>query len=118
MDWVNRTFASAIEDIDHFVVFVNNVTAQETDAFKKSVADHQDLAWYGLANATDLWQVIDAGIAQTLKVLTGHKYQGWWDRGERRIVVVWAREMSVCNAKTNLNHPIGWESMGKAVWTR
>ena len=33
VDWVNRTLASAAEDIDHFILFVDNLTAQETDAF-------------------------------------------------------------------------------------
>ena len=63
-------------------MFVDNLTAQQTDVFKKSVADICDLVWYGLANATDLWQVIDAGLAQILKVLTGHEYQKWLDEGE------------------------------------
>ena len=37
--------------------------------------------WCGLKNATYLWQVVNAGIAQTLKVLTGHNYQKWLDEG-------------------------------------
>ena len=40
------------------------------------------MVWYGLKNATDLWQVVDAGIAQTLKVLAGHNYQKWLDEGD------------------------------------
>ena len=43
--------------------------------------------WCGLKNATYLWQVVNAGIAQTLKVLTGHNYQKWLDEGDN--VDVW-----------------------------
>jgi len=51
------------------VLFVDNLTAQQADQFKVAVASHGGVVWYGLKSATDLWQVVDAGIAQTLKVL-------------------------------------------------
>ena len=40
-----------------------------------------------LKNTTDFWQVVDAGIAQTLKVLTRHNYQKWLDEGDN--VDIW-----------------------------
>eukprot|EP00794_Sanderia_malayensis_P010179 gene10179-11221_t len=33
------------------------------------------------SDATDLWQVFDAGIVQTLKMLAGQHYQQWLDEG-------------------------------------
>ena len=70
-----------MQDLDRHVLFVDNLTAQQTDDFKKSISDLKGVAWYGLKNATELWQVVDAGIAQTLKVLAGHNYQKWLDEG-------------------------------------
>ena len=46
------------------------------------MSDLKGVVWYRLKNYTDLWQVVDAGIAQTLKVLTGHNYQKWLDEGD------------------------------------
>ena len=74
VDWVNGTLSDAVKVTNHFVLFVDNLTAQQTDVFKMSVADIGDLVWYGLANATDQWQVIDVGLAQILKKLTGQKW--------------------------------------------
>ena len=45
--------------------------------------------WCGLQKATYLWQVVNAGIAQTLKILTGHNYQKWLDEGDN--VDIWFR---------------------------
>ena len=33
-------------------------------------ADSSELAWYGLASVTDMWQPVDSDVAQTLKLLT------------------------------------------------
>lgn len=40
------------------------------------------MVWYGQKNKSDIWQVADAGIAQTLKVLAGHHYHQWLDEGD------------------------------------
>ena len=82
VNWVNSTLKSSVPDLDRHVLFVDNITAQQTDDFKKSISDLKGVVWYGLKNATDLWQVVDAGIVQTLKVLAGHNYQKWLDEGD------------------------------------
>ena len=82
VNWVNSTLKSSVQDLDRHVLFVDNLTAQQTDDFMKSISDLKGVVWYGLKNATDLWQVVDAGIAQTLKVLAGHNYQKWLDEGD------------------------------------
>ena len=51
------------------------------------MSDLKGVVWYRLKNATDLGQVVDAGIAQRLKVLAGHSYQKWLD--ERNNVDIW-----------------------------
>lgn len=60
--------------LDCFVLFLDNLTAQETDAYKGKVARLIGIVWYGLKNATDLWQVVDAGIGQMLKVIVGQDH--------------------------------------------
>ena len=37
------------------------------------------MVWYGVADATDLWQPVDAGYAQTLKTLVAKQHQSWLD---------------------------------------
>ena len=79
VNWVNTTLKPVAENFEKYVLFVDNLTAQQTDHFKKAVSDLKGVVWYRLKNATDLWQVVDAGIAQTLKILTGRNYQKWLD---------------------------------------
>ena len=40
------------------------------------------LVWYGLKNGTDLWQVVDAGVAQLLKNLIAKEHNEWLDKDE------------------------------------
>ena len=82
VNWVNTTLKPEVENLEKHVLFVDNLTAQQTDDSKKAVSDLKGVVWYGLKNATDLWQVVDAGIAQTLKILTGYNYQKWLDEGD------------------------------------
>ena len=82
VNWVNTTLKPEVENLEKHVLFVDNLTAQQTDDSKKAVSDPKGVVWYGLKNATDLWQVVDVGIAQTLKILTGYNYQKWLDEGD------------------------------------
>ena len=87
VNWVNTTLQPVVENLEKHVLFVDNLTAQQTDDFKKIVSDLKGVVRYGLKNVTDLLQVVDAGITQTLKVLTGHNYQKWLDEGHN--VDIW-----------------------------
>ena len=78
---MNTTLKPVVENLEKHVLFVDNLTAQQAD-FKKVVFDPKGVVWYWLKNITDLWQVVHAGIAQTLKVLVGHNYQKWLDEGD------------------------------------
>ena len=60
-------------------MFCNNLTAQQSDPFKEEVASMSGVNWFGLKNATDLWQQVDAGYAQMLKVLTKQAHHNWLD---------------------------------------
>jgi len=96
------------------VLFVDNLTAQQADQFKVAVASHGGVVWYGLKSAMDLWQVVDAGIAQTLKVLTGHNYQQWLD--EENNVDLWhghEKGLTAMERRTLITHWVGnaWKIM-------
>ena len=78
INWVNTTLKPVVENLEKHVLFVDDLTAQQTDDFKK--ADLKGVVWYELKNASDLCQVVDAGIAQTLKVLTRRNYRKWLDK--------------------------------------
>ena len=82
INWAQNTLAKSVADLERFALFLDNLTAQESDSFKKAVSDLKDVNWYGLKNANDLCQVIDAGLAQMLKILVGHKHRSWLDEGE------------------------------------
>ncbi len=58
------------------------ITWQPTNQpIQRSSCQLHGVVWYGLRNATDLWQDVDAGIAQTLKALVGQNHQQWLDEG-------------------------------------
>ena len=58
------------------------MSGQTTDEFKQKVAEIEGLCWYGVPNATDIWQPVDAGYAQKLKVLIRSEHYRWLDCDE------------------------------------
>ena len=56
--------------------------AQTQDSFKSAVSDKSGVVWLGLPKGTDLWQPVDAGYAQLLKVLMRHDFENWLDDDE------------------------------------
>ena len=81
-EWVKKTLKDAVNDLDHFALFCDNLTAQVSSEFKESVSDQSGVCWYGLPNATDLWQPVDAGYAELLKRLVNQKFHAWLDSDE------------------------------------
>ena len=79
VEWAKKPLKSAIEEEDHFVLFCNNLQGQISDGFKDAVGALDGLVWYGVANATDIWQPIDAGYAQLLKMSIKQEFFKWLD---------------------------------------
>lgn len=77
LDWIKRTLEPVVKDEGDFALFCDNLSAQQNEAFQQAIAERGGVVWYGPANATDLWQPIDAGPAQLLKVLIGQEQQKW-----------------------------------------
>ena len=62
-----------------FVLLCDNLEGQKADVFKESVEALDVIVWYGVADATGIWQPIDAGYAQLLKVLIKQEFFNWLD---------------------------------------
>ena len=51
---MNRTLKPAVEREERFVLLCDNLEGQKADRFKD--AENDGISWYGLVNATDIWQ--------------------------------------------------------------
>ena len=71
-----------VKDLDRYFLLCDNLGAQVADEFKEKVAQTSGVVWYGLKNATDLWQQVDAGYAQLLKVFVKQAHHDWLDCDE------------------------------------
>ena len=60
-------FCSQEKKLSRHVILLDNPKAHTKDDFKKLVNSLNGVVWYGLPNATDLWQLVDDGCAQLLK---------------------------------------------------
>ena len=69
-----------MQGLDRFALFLDNLKSQESDKFKSAVAALNGVVWFGLKNATDLWQIVDAGLAQMLKFFIGQAHRNWLDK--------------------------------------
>ena len=81
MKWKQNTLKKFTEDenLKKFVLLCDNLDAQCSDQFKEEVHRLDGLIWYGLKNGTDVWQVVDAGVAQLLKTLISMEHHEWLD---------------------------------------
>ena len=48
-----------------------------SDEFKECFSQLNGVVWYGLPNATDLWQLDDAGYAQIVKTFICQAQRRW-----------------------------------------
>ena len=46
--------------LERLVLFLDNLTGQQANEFKKSISEMNGFVWYGLLGATDMWQPVDA----------------------------------------------------------
>ena len=69
LKWVKGTLSKSVQALHCFALFLDDLKSQESDEFKSVVAALNGVAWFELKNATDLWQVVNAGLTQILKVL-------------------------------------------------
>ena len=83
VEWANKTLKPFVKDLSRYVLLCDNLTAQTSDQFLDTIAGiNKGVVWFGLKNATDLWQQVDAGYAQLLKVLVDQAHHKWLDSDE------------------------------------
>ena len=65
MDWFTRSLSRFLqqESVSKFILLLDNLTDQMQNDFKEAVSGEKGLLWYGLPDATDLWQPVEAGYA-------------------------------------------------------
>ena len=71
-----------MNDLKCFVLFLDNLSAQEKDNFKNAGASLNGLVRFCLKNATDLWQIVDTRLGLMLKVLVAREHQFWVEQEE------------------------------------
>ena len=72
--WMENTLTPFIKEEN---VNSDNLTVQTSYPFKDAVSEEHGVAWDGLRNAIELWQPVDAGVAQTLKQLVRQAHREW-----------------------------------------
>ena len=60
----------------------DNLAAQTSDAFKEAVSSQKGVVWFLPKNAIDIAQLVDAGYAQILKVLTCQAQEKWLENDD------------------------------------
>ena len=78
--WAKGTLKPFVEG--RFVLFLDNLEGQIAEEFKTEVANADGVCWYGLPGATDIWQPVDAGYAELLKVKVRQAHYKWLDFDE------------------------------------
>ena len=82
LEWINTTFSECVKDLDRFVLFCDNLSAQTTDVFKEAIAKLGGVVWFVPPNTTDLTQPVNAGYAQIFKMLIKKAQDEWLEDGE------------------------------------
>ena len=77
-----NTLTQSVNDLNHFVLFLDNLPAQEADDFKNAVAGLNGAVWFGSKDAADLSQLVNGGLGQMLKALVARENQFWFDQEE------------------------------------
>ena len=76
--WIEKTLKNTTQDSDkEFLLLVDNLGCQNTQAFRKAVRKINGVVWYGVAGATDIWQPVDAGYGGLLKRKVGQIQEKW-----------------------------------------
>ena len=61
---------------------MDNLEDQIAEEFKKEVANAGGVCWYALPGATDIWQPVDIGYPELLKVKVRQAHYKWLDSDE------------------------------------
>ena len=81
LGWTEKSLKKFVTDekFERNVLLLDNLEAHIQTEFREAVNKVSGIARYGLPNATDLWQPVDAGYAEVLKALNGVEHRDWLD---------------------------------------
>ena len=79
-----KTSSPAMKDKKDFILFCENLEGQTALLFQEEVQKSGGIICYGVKNATDLWQPVDAGMGRLLKVLVFHEQQDWFEYARKK----------------------------------
>ena len=77
VDWTESTLKLVVKrnlGRAEFVLFCDNLEGQFAERFRNSVKEMNGIPWYGVPNATDIWEPLDGGYAATLKAFVKKEF--------------------------------------------
>ena len=85
-EWAKVTLKPAVQGKHHFFLLFfalfKNLEGEQNPKFKDAVSSCGGIVWYGLANATDNRQPVDAGYGQRLEGKKKQEFFTWLDDDE------------------------------------
>ena len=78
----NTILKKAVSDIGEYIFFCDNLNGQVSPRFQEAVCATQGIVWYGVPNATHLWQPADAGYVKLYKGIFQKEQDEWLEFDE------------------------------------
>ena len=79
LDWSKKNFKAIVKDTGNLILFLDKLEAHVQESFRNSIKDLEGITWFGVPDATDMWQQVDGGYAATLKTLINQEVFNWFD---------------------------------------
>ena len=84
---IKNTLTAAVEGLDEYVLYCDNLTAEVSDDFMKEVQQNKGMAWFGIPNGTHFWQPVDAGPGKVFKSRIKQEQNIWLELDEN--IEIW-----------------------------
>ena len=107
--WATDTLHKAVSNLDEFVLFCDNLAAQISEPFKEKIRELNGIVWYGLANATNVWQPVDCGYGQLYKAQISIAQEEWLEDDDN--VELWLgngdKKLTASDRRVLISHWLG-----------
>ena len=87
VQWIKNILAAAVEGLDQYVLYSDNLTAQVSDDFMKEVRQNKGIVWFGIPNGTQFWQPADASPGKVFKSRIKQEQNIWLELDEN--IEIW-----------------------------
>ena len=107
VQWIKNTLAAAVEGLDEYVLYCDNLATQVSDNFMKEVPQNKGIVWFSIPNGKHFWQPVDAGPG---KIFKPHIKQGQniWLELDENIEIWLGNDDHKLSAKDRRILIIGW----------